>query len=196
MPGDSGTTIFRPSRTEGQILLVANEFLDALPVRQLVKTAARLARTDGCDLEGNGENDASCASPATSLWTPPCPRRRREAPEWTLIETSPAAASVVYEVAGRLAVQGGAALLIDYGHDQLRTGSTLQAMRAHRSRRLRPPGRGRPTAHVDFATLAPIAQSRGARCLGTVPQGTWLRALGIESRADALSSSPRTTARR
>ena len=80
--------------------------------------------------------------------------------------------------------QGGAALFIDYGHDRLRDGSTLQAVRDHL--KVDPfvnPGEADLTAHVDFATLAPIAQSRGARWLGTVPQGRWLRELGIEARA-------------
>ena len=68
------------------------------------------------------------------------------------------------------------------------TGSTLQAVRAHR--KVDPfaaPGEADLTAHVDFAALADIARSRGARWLGTVPQGAWLRALGIEARAEALA---------
>jgi NADH dehydrogenase [ubiquinone] 1 alpha subcomplex assembly factor 7 len=96
---------------------------------------------------------------------------------------------VLYEVAGRLAQQGGAALFIDYGHAEARGGSTFQAMRRHR--KVDPfahPGEADLTAHVDFAMLAQVAQSRGARWLGTVGQGAWLRALGIEGRAEALSA--------
>jgi NADH dehydrogenase [ubiquinone] 1 alpha subcomplex assembly factor 7 len=116
------------------------------------------------------------------------PEARRELPEGTLIETCPAAAAMVYEIAGRLTNQGGAALLIDYGHAEERTGSTFQAVRAHR--KVDPfaaPGEADLTAHVDFHALARIAESRDARWLGTVPQGDWLRALGIEGRAEALS---------
>jgi NADH dehydrogenase [ubiquinone] 1 alpha subcomplex assembly factor 7 len=94
----------------------------------------------------------------------------------------------MFEVAGRLATQGGAALFIDYGHAEPRTGSTLQAVRAHR--KVDPfaaPGEADLTAHVDFATLSLIAQSRGARWLGTVTQGEWLCALGIEARTEALA---------
>ena len=169
--------------TDGPMLLVANEFLDALPVRQLIKTGQgwreRMVATEAggfvC-IAGDQPMDAAL------------PDARRDAPENTLIETSPAAASVVYEVAGRLVAQEGAALFIDYGHDEIRTGSTLQAVREHRKvDAFAHPGEADLTAHVDFATLAPIAQSRGARWLGTVPQGSWLRALGIETRADALS---------
>ena len=100
----------------------------------------------------------------------------------------PGAAAVVYEIAGRLNEQGGAALFIDYGHDAPRDGSTLQAVRAHL--KVDPfvnPGEADLTAHVDFATLAPIAQSRGCKWLGTVTQGRWLRELGIEARANALA---------
>ena len=172
---------------EGPILLVANEFLDALPVRQLVKTAQGW-RERMVALEGNGEGEAFVCVAGDRPMDAAVPETLREAPEGTLVETSPAAASVVHEVAGRLTVQGGAALFIDYGHDRFRTGSTLQAVRAHRKvDAFAHPGEADLTAHVDFATLAPIARSRGARWLGTAPQGAWLRALGIESRADALS---------
>jgi NADH dehydrogenase [ubiquinone] 1 alpha subcomplex assembly factor 7 len=95
----------------------------------------------------------------------------------------------VFEIAGRLLEQGGAALLIDYGHDALRDGSTLQAVREHRM--VDPfalPGEVDLTAHVDFATLAQIAQSRGVKWLGTTPQGRWLRELGIETRAESLAA--------
>ena len=97
---------------------------------------------------------------------------------------------MVFEAAGRLAQQGGAALFIDYGHTAPRTGSTLQAIARHR--KVDPfadPGAADLTAHVDFATLAEVAQSHGARWLGTVPQGDWLRALGIEARVDALAAA-------
>lgn len=167
----------------GPILLVANEFLDALPVRQLVKTPdgwrERMVATDGdrfVPVAGPQPMDAAV------------PADRRDAPDGTIIETCPGAAAVVYEVAGRLVAQGGAALFIDYGTDEIRNGSTLQAVREHRM--VDPfamPGEADLTAHVDFATLAPIAQSRGCRWLGTAPQGRWLRALGIEARAEALA---------
>ena len=167
----------------GPVLVVANEFLDALPVRHLVKTPdgwrERMVMPEGerfvC-VAGSQPMDAAV------------PEARRGAAEGTIIETCPGAAATVYEVAGRLRDQGGAALFIDYGHDQLRDGSTLQAVRQHL--KVDPfvsPGEADLTAHVDFATLAPIAQSRDIRWLGTVPQGRWLRELGIEARARALS---------
>jgi len=169
--------------TIGPILLVANEFLDALPIRQLVATRQgwreRMVAVHEDALVGiAGERPMDAAVPLDL----------RAAAPGTLIETCPGAAAVVYEVAGRLVEQGGAALFIDYGHDAPRTGSTLQAVRAHQKvDAFAQPGEADLTAHVDFATLANVAQSRGCRWLGTVGQGAWLRTLGIETRAQNLA---------
>ncbi len=169
----------------GPILLVANEFLDALPIRQLVKTAQgwrerMVAVQDDAFVGVAGDRPMDAAIPADL----------RDAEPGTLIETCPAAAAVVYEVAGRLAMQGGAALFIDYGSDIPRTGSTLQAVRAHRKvEALAHPGEADITAHVDFGTLANVAQSRDCRWLGTMGQGHWLNALGIDARAASLAQA-------
>ena len=167
----------------GTMLLVANEFLDALPVRQLVKAAQgwreRVVGSGGhvfVPLIGDRPMEAAV------------PEARREAEEGAIIETCPGAAAVMYETAGRLLRQGGAALFIDYGYDRPQFGSTLQAVRDHR--KVDPftaPGEADLTAHVDFAALADIAQSREVKWLGTVPQGQWLKALGIDVRASALA---------
>ncbi len=166
------------------ILLVANEFLDALPVRQLVRTAAGWREVtvdiaeDGSFALAAGDRPMDAA----------VPEARRGAEEGTLIETCPAATATLFEVAGRLARHGGAALFIDYGHAAPRTGSTLQAVRAHRKvEPLAEPGEADLTAHVDFAILADVARSREARWLGTAEQGAWLRALGIDARAEVLA---------
>ena len=169
---------------DGPILLVANEFLDALPVRQLIMTPAGWREVMVATDEAGRFVLAAGGQPMDAA----VPEARRAAEVGTVIETSPAAAAVMYEAAGRLAGQGGAALFIDYGHDKARTGSTLQALARHRKvDPLAAPGEADLTSHVDFATMADIAQSRGARWLGTVAQGAWLRALGIEARADALA---------
>ncbi|ANY19262.1 hypothetical protein A6F68_00733 [Tsuneonella dongtanensis] len=165
------------------LLIVGNEFLDALPVRQLVR-AAEGWRERMVGLDGDTFIHVAGAQPMDAA----VPPEWREGRQGTIIETSPAAAAVVYEIAGRLAAQGGCALLIDYGHTDLRAGSTMQAVRAHR--KVDPfssPGEADLTAHVDFATLAKVAQSRGVTWMGTPTQGSWLKALGIETRADALA---------
>ena len=167
----------------GPILLVANEFLDALPVRQLVNTE------DGWrERMVVPEGDKFVCMAGGQPMDVAVPEMRRTAPSGTIIETNPGAAATVYEVAGRLIEQGGAALFIDYGYETVRDGSTLQAVRQHL--KVDPfvsPGEADLTAHVDFASLAPIAQSRGCRWLGTVPHGRWLRNLGIEARAQTLA---------
>lgn len=164
------------------LLVVANEFLDALPVRQLVRTEHGW-RERRVGLEGErfvfvaGEQPMDAAVP---------PEFGHAAPG-TILETCPAAAATVYEVAGRLAEQGGAALFIDYGHATLQPGSTFQAVRAHRKvDPLAEPGTADLTALVDFETLARVARSREVRHIGTTTQGAWLRALGIEARARTL----------
>jgi NADH dehydrogenase [ubiquinone] 1 alpha subcomplex assembly factor 7 len=169
--------------TDGPLLFVANEFLDALPLRQLVCTTAgwrerMVACRDGRFVPVAGDRPMDAAVPAAL----------RDAQPGTIIETCPGAAAVVDEVARRLVAQGGSALFIDYGHAAFRTGSTLQAVRAHR--KVDPfvdPGEADLTALVDFASLAHVATMRGARWLGTADQGAWLRALGIDARATALA---------
>ena len=171
--------------TDGPILLVANEFLDALPVRQLVRTPDGW-RERMIDHDGTRFQFVTGSHPRDSALPP----ERREAPEGTIIETCPAAAAIVYELAGRLVAQGGAALFIDYGSIEPRRGSTLQAVRGHR--RVDPfdaPGEADLSVHVDFDALARIAQSRDARWLGTVEQGRFLQALGIEARAAGLAAN-------
>ena len=167
----------------GPLLIVANEFLDALPVRQLVMTEGgwreRMVAL---------ENDRFVFVAGQQPMDTAVPEARRAAEPGTIIETCPGAAATAYEVAGRLIDQGGAALFIDYGHDEPRTGSTLQAVREHRMvDPFTAPGEADLTAHVDFDAIAQIARSRGCRVIGTQPQGRWLRELGIEARAEALS---------
>jgi NADH dehydrogenase [ubiquinone] 1 alpha subcomplex assembly factor 7 len=169
---------------QGPLLLVANEFLDALPVRQLVMTQDGWREVMvSLDAEDNFE-----LVPGRQPMDSAVPEARRKAEFGTVIETCPGAAAAIFEAAGRLVSQGGAALFIDYGHVVPRTGSTLQAVRRHRKLDpLKAPGEADLTAHVDFDQMKQIALSRGARWSGTTTQGAWLRALGIDQRADALA---------
>ena len=78
-------------------------------------------------------------------------------------------------------------LLVDYGHDRSAPGETLQAVRRHRpADPLEHPGEADLTAHVDFAALARAARAAGAEAHGPVTQGEFLKALGIELRAERL----------
>ncbi|MCJ2180649.1 class I SAM-dependent methyltransferase [Novosphingobium album (ex Hu et al. 2023)] len=176
---------------DAPLLLVANEFLDALPVRQLVKTPQGWRERmvdfqDGRFLPVAGDKPMDAA----------VPQPMRDQSDGTLIETCPGAAAIVHDIAGRLAVQGGAALFIDYGYSRSQTGSTLQALKEHT--KIDPfamPGEADLTCLVDFEAMADAARAGGAHHLGTVTQGHFLRALGIETRAANLAASaPQHTA--
>jgi NADH dehydrogenase [ubiquinone] 1 alpha subcomplex assembly factor 7 len=144
------------------LLLVANEFLDALPVRQFVGGVERriLIAADGLAFDRDGE----------------------------IVEDSPARTEAITSVAWRLVESGGAALFVDYGHSASAPGDTLQAVRGHRfAPVLEKPGEQDLTAHVDFEQMARAATDAGAEVTPVVPQGEWLIGLGIEARAQALS---------
>lgn len=167
---------------DAPMLIVANEFLDALPVRQLVRTAGGW-RERMVGIEGDRLIPVAGTQPMDAAVPPPF----HDAGVGTIIETCPAAAAVTGEVARRLATQGGAALIIDYGRAEAATGSTLQALRAHApADPFACPGEADLTAHVDFTILAEIAQATGARWMGTIEQGRFLIALGLAARVEAL----------
>lgn len=167
----------------GPVLIVANEFLDALPVRQLIMTEAGWR-----EVMVNCKDDEFVLVPGQQVMDAAVPESRRGAEVGTVIETCPAAAANMFEVAGRLVSQGGGALFIDYGHIAPRSGSTVQAVRAHQKLDpLSAPGEADLTAHVDFDQMKQIALSRGAKWVGSVTQGEWLTALGIHQRAESLA---------
>jgi NADH dehydrogenase [ubiquinone] 1 alpha subcomplex assembly factor 7 len=170
---------------EGPLLLVANEFLDALPIRQLIRGkthwAERLVATDAdgrlCFAQGP-------ESPALTLLVPP---GRRDAAPGSLIELCPAAAALAAALAERLQHQPGAALFIDYGYTDGGVGSTLAAIGAHQAAAiLDAPGTADLSAHVDFAAFAAAARAGGAVAYGPTSQGDFLKALGAELRLAAL----------
>jgi len=144
------------------LLLVANEFLDALPVRQFVGSVERrvMIAAGGLAFDRDGE----------------------------ITEISPARDEAIAAISICVAQKGGAALFIDYGHERSTPGDTLQAVRSHAfSPVLDSPGEQDLTTHVDFEAVARSAQDTGAAVTSTVTQGEWLIRLGIEARAQALS---------
>ncbi|MBO6768692.1 MAG: SAM-dependent methyltransferase [Erythrobacter sp.] len=166
------------------ILLLANEFLDALPIRQLAMTEKGW-RERMVGLEQGELAFVAGPNPMEDA----VPEGQRAAQPGTVIETCPAAAALVEALARRLDVQGGAALFIDYGHLAPRTGSTLQAVRAHEKVDVfAAPGEMDLTAHVDFATLDTIARREGVASMLTT-QGAWLTSMGIGLRAQALAKA-------
>jgi NADH dehydrogenase [ubiquinone] 1 alpha subcomplex assembly factor 7 len=170
---------------DAPLLLIANEFLDALPIRQLVRGRAQWAeRLVAVDAEGRLCFADGPESPALTLLVPP---ERRDAPPGAIVELCPAAATLAAGLAERLRRQPGAALFIDYGYGEGMPGATLAAIGAHRSTgALDAPGVADLSAHVDFAAFAASARSGGAEIHGPVPQGDFLTALGAELRLAAL----------
>ena len=169
----------------GPTILVANEFFDALPVHQFVRTPGgwreRLVALDG---DRFVLATAPTPTPAEVLIPEAI---RLAAPDGSVAEVSPAAVSTARAIAERLEAEGGAALIVDYGHAVHGTGETLQAVRRHRYHDiLDDPGEADLTAHVDFAALADAARPHAA-LHGPVTQGAFLRDLGIEMRARQLS---------
>lgn len=170
---------------DAPILVVANEFLDALPVRQLVKTPQGW-RERMVGLDGTRFVPVSGGLPMDSA----VPAAWREAEAGAIVETSPAAGAVMGEIGARLAAQGGAALIIDYGYAPRQMGSTFQALRAHAHvDPFEAPGEADLTCLVDFVTAAQVAQAQGARVMGIAGQGGWLMALGMAERAAALAKA-------
>jgi NADH dehydrogenase [ubiquinone] 1 alpha subcomplex assembly factor 7 len=110
-----------------------------------------------------------------------------DAAEGAIIETRPAACSLLSTLAGRAKQAPVAALIADYGHVETGVGDTLQAIQRHRfADSLARPGEADLTAHVDFAALKQTATNLGLRAFGPMPQGEFLLKLGLESRYHRL----------
>lgn len=168
---------------DAALLIVANEFFDALPIYQLVRRAdAWHERLIACQ--------DTIFLPIAGKPVPDeiVPEALREAPAGSVIESSPASVAVVRALAKKLAAQGGAALIVDYGYDGPALGETLQAVKAHGfANPFDAPGEHDLTAHVDFATLAGMAELSGAEVHGPVAQGDFLGLLGIAERTAMLA---------
>ncbi|MGQ0659914.1 MAG: class I SAM-dependent methyltransferase [Sphingosinicella sp.] len=149
---------------DGPLLIVANEFFDALPVEQFGSDGAALK------IEADDDHFMRCGA--------------------VVREASSASEAIVADLAQRLSKQGGAALIVDYGYKGPSSGDTLQAVSRHAfADPWRAPGTRDLTAHVGFAALANAGECAGARICGPVAQGPWLEALGIGARADALAKA-------
>jgi NADH dehydrogenase [ubiquinone] 1 alpha subcomplex assembly factor 7 len=170
---------------QAPLLVVANEFFDALPTRQLVATASGWHERV-VDIEDR--RFVPKAGPPVSRHA--IPEALRDAPADSVLEISPTAAAVVRLIAQRLVRQGGVALIVDYGHSRTAAGETLQAVRSHGyADPWTEPGERDLSVHVDFEALGTAAAQEGVRVLGPVSQGQWLTALGIDARAAALAEA-------
>jgi NADH dehydrogenase [ubiquinone] 1 alpha subcomplex assembly factor 7 len=167
----------------GPSLLIANEFFDALPICQYVRTnQGWCERRIG--LAANGQLLAFVLTAGDPERLPPA---LAEAAPGALVEVCAEGDRLAAEIGARVGRWGGAALIIDYGHERSQPGDTLQAVRRHRFHGvLDLPGEADLTHHVDFEALSRAASVHGARVLGPIPQGLFLSRLGIVERANRL----------
>lgn len=163
------------------VILIGNEFLDALPIQQF-------AFKDGQWFErmiGIGERNKL----VFGLSATPVPLNLPQAKEQDVVEISAVREAFTHKLCERIKSQGGAALLIDYGHDVSAMGDTLQAVRSHAyCDLLKDCGEADITSHVDFGRLKSIAEKLGCRT-SLQGQGSFLKTTGIELRAEQILKS-------
>jgi SAM-dependent MidA family methyltransferase len=166
---------------EGPLIVLANEFVDALPIRQFIRRGEswreRLIANDG----RGGFAFVDSEKQDDDLQLP------HSAPEDTILETRPAARALMRELGRRAERAPLTGLIIDYGHAESGFGDTLQAVRGHRfADVLADPGAADLSAHVDFADLKREAGAAGLKAYGPVPQGEFLLKLGLGERRERL----------
>jgi NADH dehydrogenase [ubiquinone] 1 alpha subcomplex assembly factor 7 len=172
--------------SDDPLFVIANEFFDALPIKQFVKT------DDGWHERLVGLRDGLRAfglSP-TPIADTAAPPEVHGAYAGEILELSVAAAETMQRLGRKVALQGGAILAIDYGYEQTQTGETLQAVKSHAfADPLEAPGDADISAHVNFGVLAESAKATGLAVPPLARQGEWLLKLGIGERAKALARS-------
>ena len=172
----------------GPLILIANEFIDALPVRQIVRESG-VWRERTVAFADRGGFAFGAGAPVEAEAVPPS-LKDIDAPEGTIIETRPAATKLIETLAGRANDAPIAALIADYGHEVSGIGDTLQAVHRHRfADPLSAPGETDLTAHVDFAALKGAARALGLAAFGPMAQGAFLLKLGLATRCDRLLRS-------
>ena len=164
---------------EMPLFLVANEFFDALPIRQFQRSG------DAWRERVVGLKDGALALGLTDPTPQPAlAARLSDTRDGDIVETCPALPAIVQEISRRIAAHGGAALIVDYG-DWTSLGDTWQALAGHATvDPLAAPGEADLTAHVDFAAVAAASLCPHTRL---TPQGVFLERLGIAARTEALA---------
>jgi len=177
---------------DGPLIVIANEFFDALPIRQFIKTEIGWReRMVGLNDEGN----LSFGIGVAQLEQSALPAYAAHAPRDAVLETQPAANAITSQIAERITRFGGLALFIDYGYTITALGDTLQALYKHAYDDVfAHPGAADITAHVNFEALARSAAHAGAHVHAPQTQGDFLVKLGLLERAGALgySKDPKT----
>lgn len=179
-----------PTRANVPAIVIGNEFFDALPIRQFERGekgwAERLVGIDANTGELGFVRGAE--TPITDALIPAT--MRGAAKKGDIFESCAPAIAIADQIARRLNETGGGALFIDYGHPGSAFGDTFQALKGHEYHPvLSDPGDADLTAHVDFAAIGRAMNEAGARTGAVLTQGTFLRMLGIEQRAELLKTS-------
>ncbi len=169
---------------DGQSLIIANEFFDALPVSQLQKQAGQWhERVVGLAADGKLTFGLASERVAPAL----VPSWAATAADGDIAEFSPVRDAVAREIGRRITKDMGAALVIDYGHMRSAAGDTLQAIRKHQfAEVLAQPGEADITSHVDFEALKDAVTADGAKAYGPVMQGDFLIKMGLKEREEML----------
>jgi NADH dehydrogenase [ubiquinone] 1 alpha subcomplex assembly factor 7 len=167
---------------DAPVVMLANEFLDALPVRQIQKTKGGVVeRVIGLD-----EHEGLCfgyRDVDESLFVDVL----HGIEPGQVVEISSVRAAYVHNMTELLRAAGGMALFIDYGYRRPGYGDTFQALYKHKPCHvLEHVGQADLTAHVDFLSLSEQVMEAGALLYGPVEQGGFLKRLGIEERAGVL----------
>jgi len=164
------------------LFLVANEFFDALPIRQFERRGTGWAERQVGLAEGRPAPGLGPATPYPAL-----SHRLADTRVGDVVETCPAAAAIAGEIGRRIARRGGAALVIDYGGWRS-LGDTFQALKGHAPvDPFAEPGEADLTAHVDFEPIERAFAAAGAAVTALTPQGVFLERLGIAARAEVLA---------
>jgi NADH dehydrogenase [ubiquinone] 1 alpha subcomplex assembly factor 7 len=180
---------------QGPLIVMANEFIDALPVRQFVRE--RNAWHERCVTLGDKGEFAFCNGTPVEDDVLPASLAQSDIAEGAVVETRPAAISLLSSLAARAEASPVAVLIADYGHRHTGVGETLQAVHRHRfADPLAMPGEADLTAQVDFAALKDLAAGFGLAAYGPMPQGEFLLRLGLAARCDSLARNATDDAQR
>lgn len=171
----------------GPAITIANEFFDALPVRQFERrSGAWFERVVG--LDDAGELALGLAPEAIDTAHLELPAI--SAGDGDVWEHSTARRDVARMLGSRIAADGGAGLLIDYGHLASGFGDSVQAVRDHKPVALvHAPGHSDLTSHVDFEALAGALAADGNTVSAAITQREFLNAMGLEARVGGLKQN-------
>jgi len=170
-------------------IFIANEFLDAIPFRQFVKTdESWLELCVGINHDGESDSNAlTFVTGPSAIEETLLPSGHKDQPIGAIFEYAPAREAICIQLAQHIKSYGGTALLVDYGHGTSGFGDTFQAVQSHKPvSTLANPGHSDLTSHVDFQAIGNVAAHNGLMVYDIFTQGDFLLKLGLLERAGRL----------